>query len=45
MSFDTFEAFPSVSVNDLEFAKIGRLFDINIELLQTVIDINEYNRI
>jgi len=45
ISFDTFSGFPSVSENDLDFAKTGRLSDVDFEFLQTAFEINEYNRI
>ena len=45
ISFDTFSGFPSVSNNDLNFAKTGRLSDADFEFLQTAFEINELNRI
>ena len=45
ISFDTFTGFPSVSKNDLDFVKKGRLSDVNFEFLKTAFEINDLNRI
>ena len=45
ISFDTFSGFPDVSENDLDFAKVGRLSDVDFEFLKLAFEANEHNRI
>lgn len=45
ISFDTFNGFPSVSKNELEFVKEGMLNDVNFELLKEAVAINNLNRV